>query len=109
MKLNIPEELQGSFNRLVHRVPEKLKNDIHTQKMILLYLKLAGERLASQHIEVAKMRCREEAHKNTLETQTIESSTADETQGSDPDSSEDGSLNSMSNSLSQKVPLQILS
>lgn len=59
-KLNIPEELIGTFKRLMNRVPERLRNDSHTQKILQLYLKLGGEKLAKQHIEVIKLRVREE-------------------------------------------------
>jgi len=41
--LNIPEELQGTFKRLMNRVPEKLRIDSHIQRIIQLYLKLGGE------------------------------------------------------------------
>lgn len=59
-KLNIPEELLGTFKRLMNRVPERLRSDSHTQKILQLYLKLGGEKLAKQHIEVIKLRVREE-------------------------------------------------
>ena len=58
--LNIPDELKGTFKRLMNRVPEKLRIDSHTQKVIQLYLKLGGEKLAKQHIEIIKLRVREE-------------------------------------------------
>ena len=62
--LNIPEELQGTFKRLMYRVPEKLRSDSHTQKTIQLYLKLGGEKMAKQHIEIIKLRVREEERLN---------------------------------------------
>lgn len=62
--LNIPDELQGTFKRLMYRVPEKLRSDSHTQKIIQLYLKLGGEKLAKQHIEIIKLRVREEKRQN---------------------------------------------
>ena len=62
--LNIPDELRGTFKRLMNRVPEKLRSDSHTQKMIQLYLKLGGEKLAKQHIEIIKWRVREEERQN---------------------------------------------
>ena len=57
--LNIPDELQGTFKRLMYRVPEKLRSDSHTQRIIQLYLKLGGEKLAKQQIEIIKLRVRE--------------------------------------------------
>ncbi|MBU1161474.1 MAG: hypothetical protein KKF96_02855 [Proteobacteria bacterium] len=62
--LNIPDELQGTFKRLMYRVPEKLRSDSHTQKTIQLYLKLGGEKLAKQHIEIIKLRVREDKRQN---------------------------------------------
>lgn len=58
--LNIPDELLGTFKRLMNRVPEKLRSDSHTQKIIQIYLKLGGEKLAKQHIKIIKLRVREE-------------------------------------------------
>ena len=58
--LNIPDELQGTFKRLMDRVPEKLRSDSHTQKIIQLYLKLGGEKLAKLQIKILKLRVREE-------------------------------------------------
>ncbi len=58
--LNIPDELQGTFKRLMYRVPEKLRSDSDTRKIIQLYLKLGGEKLVKQHIEIIKLRVREE-------------------------------------------------
>jgi len=62
--LNIPDELQGTFKRLMYRVPEKLRGDPHTQKIVQLYLKIGGEKLAKQHIEIIKLRVREEERQN---------------------------------------------
>ena len=76
--LNIPEELQGTFNRLMNRVPEKLRNDSHTQKVVQMYLKLGGERLAKQHIEIIKLRVREEERLNKIEDDTSEDSEEDD-------------------------------
>lgn len=62
--LNIPDELQGTLKRLMYRVPEKLRNDSHTQRIIQLYLKLGGEKMAKQHIEIIKLRVHEEERLN---------------------------------------------
>jgi hypothetical protein len=72
--LIIPDELQGTFKRLMYRVPEKLRNDSHTQKIIQLYLKLGGEKLAKQHIEVIKLRVREEERQMKAEANASEAS-----------------------------------
>ena len=73
-KLNIPDELQGTFKRLMYRVPEILRSDSHTQGVILLYLKLGGEKLAKQHIEIIKLRVREEERQKKAEANASEQS-----------------------------------
>ena len=72
--LNIPDELQGTFKRLMYRVPEKLRRDPHTQKIIQLYLKMGGEKLAKQHIEIIKLRIREEERQKKAEANASEKS-----------------------------------
>lgn len=72
--LNIPDELQGTFKRLMYRVPEKLRRDPHTQKIIQLYLKMGGEKLAKQHIEIIKLRVREEERQKKAEANASEKS-----------------------------------
>jgi hypothetical protein len=72
--LNIPDELQGTFKRLMYRVPEKLRSDSHTQKIIQLYFKLGGEKLAKQHIEIIKLRVREEKRQNKAIADGLEKS-----------------------------------
>lgn len=84
--LNIPEELQGTFKRLMYRVPEKLRRDPHTQKIIQLYLKMGGEKLAKQHIEIIKLRVREEERQNIAEADASEDSDIED-ESSDPGSS----------------------
>ena len=49
--LNIPEELKGTFNRLIRRLPEELRDDAHIQKTTLVYLQLGGEKLARARIK----------------------------------------------------------
>ena len=72
--LNIPDELQGTFKRLMNRVPEKLRIDSHVQKIIQLYLKLGGEKLAKQYISIIKLRVREEERQKKAEANSSERS-----------------------------------
>ena len=58
--VNIPDELIETFKRLMIQIPEKLRNDSHTQQVAYLYLKLGGERLARQYIDIMKLTVREE-------------------------------------------------
>ena len=85
--LNIPDELQGTFKRLMYRVPEHLRNDSHIRKIIQLYLKLGGEKLAKQQIEIIKLRVREEERQNKAEADASEDSDIED-ESSDPSSSE---------------------
>ena len=52
--LNIPDEFQYTFKHLINLVPYKQRNDWHAQKIVLLYLKIGGEKLARQYVEVLK-------------------------------------------------------
>jgi hypothetical protein len=57
--LNIPEELKGTYKQLMNQVPSEHRGNRHAQKIIQLYLKLGGERLAKQYIEIIKLHVRE--------------------------------------------------
>jgi hypothetical protein len=76
--VNIPDELMGTFKHLMNQVPEKLRSDSHTQQVIQLYLKLGGEKLARQYIEVVKLNVREEERQNIDETENPEDSDIDD-------------------------------
>ena len=52
--LDIPEKLQPTFRRIMKRVPTELKEDVEFQKTLSLYLKVGGEKLARQRIELTK-------------------------------------------------------
>ncbi len=84
-RLNIPDEFRYTFKRLINLVPYKQRNDRHTQKIVLLYLKLGGEKLARQYIEVLKSDLRE----NKDRTETLEKSNHAGNLLPDPNSSED--------------------
>ncbi|MDH3344388.1 MAG: hypothetical protein OEL58_04045 [Desulfobacteraceae bacterium] len=83
--LNIPDEFQYTFKRLINLVPYKQRNDRHTQKIVLLYLKLGGEKLARQYVEVLKSDLRE----NKDRTETSEKSNHEGQLLSDPNFPED--------------------
>ena len=57
--LEIPEELTHTFKRLMRRVPNELKGDVEFFKNLLIYLKIGGEKLARQRIEITKKPFRE--------------------------------------------------
>ncbi len=50
----VPEEYQGSIKRLLNKVPQEQHDDENLIKILLVYLKLGGEKLARHHIEASK-------------------------------------------------------
>jgi hypothetical protein len=76
--VNISDDVMETFKRLMHQVPEKLRSDSHTQQVIQLYLKLGGEKLARQYIEVVKLNVREEERQDIDETENPEDSDTDD-------------------------------
>lgn len=76
--VNIPDELIQTLERLMNQVPEKLRNDSHTQQVTYLYLKLGGERLARQYIDIIRLTVREEERQAVDETEDPEDSDMDE-------------------------------
>lgn len=57
---DIPDALRGTFQRLIRRMPVELRKDQKLLESIIVYLKLGGERLTRQRIEVAVEKYREE-------------------------------------------------
>ncbi|MFC1858527.1 hypothetical protein ACFL9U_10970 [Thermodesulfobacteriota bacterium] len=52
----IPEEFWDPIRRLLRNIPGKFRDRNEVQKTLLLYLRLGGESLARQRIEIAKKR-----------------------------------------------------
>jgi len=71
-RVNIPDELQGPFQKLMQLVPERLQNDIDTQNIILVYLKAGGEKMARHGIEIIKMRFLEEIQQENEELSDLD-------------------------------------
>lgn len=55
-ELIVPEELQTRFRRMLNRFPEEIRDDAPLQRMMLVFLKVGGENLVRQHIEISKIR-----------------------------------------------------
>ena len=53
-ELQVPEEHLGAFRRLVRKMPIEFQTDEAFLQALVMYLKLGGEKLASQRIEVEK-------------------------------------------------------
>lgn len=58
-ELEVPEDLQWAFKRVVKKIPNDLKCNIELKRTILIYLKLGGEKLAKQRIEITKKQFKE--------------------------------------------------
>jgi hypothetical protein len=58
-EIEIPEELKLTFKRIIKKAPNELREEPELQKTTLVYLKLGGERLARQRIELTKKQFRE--------------------------------------------------
>ncbi|MFO7964449.1 MAG: hypothetical protein R6U50_11045 [Desulfobacterales bacterium] len=58
-ELDIPEGLKFSYKRVMKRAPSELKEDVDFQRKTLIYLRIGGERLARQRIEITKKQFRE--------------------------------------------------
>jgi hypothetical protein len=67
-QMKIPNELELAFKRLINLLPDPIKGDDHTRRIILTYLKLGGEKLARQRIEIIRIHFREKAVKEPSET-----------------------------------------
>jgi hypothetical protein len=69
-QMKIPDELEWAFQHLINLLPDPLKGDDHTRQIILTYLKLGGNKLARQRIEIIKIHFCEKAVTEPSETQT---------------------------------------
>jgi hypothetical protein len=54
LHLDVPEALRPNFQRVYRRIPMELRQNSEFLQDLVLYLKVGGERLARQHLEVAK-------------------------------------------------------
>ena len=80
----VQDELQETYKNLLDLIPDQLKNDPHTQKVILVYLKLGGFKLARHAIEVIKKRLREDAYDNSAESKVTRASLDDNVDITEP-------------------------
>ncbi|MGD9105520.1 MAG: hypothetical protein PVJ87_01685 [Desulfobacterales bacterium] len=70
-QMKIPDNLQRAFHRLTDHLPEPLKDDDHTQEVILIYLKFGDEKLARHRIEIIKTIFREKTLKESSKIYTL--------------------------------------
>lgn len=81
-ELIVPEELQYTYKRVLNYLPEELRDDLSLQKMMLLYIKIGGENLVRQHIEITKIRLEE---KNKIPQHPLERICPDDVEFNDED------------------------
>ena len=55
MKLNIPEEYQEPFKRLMKSTPSETRRNPKVQKTVAMYLALGSEMLARRYIELSQV------------------------------------------------------
>ena len=70
-ELNVPEPYQAVFRRLARRIPEELLVEPKVVETLLLYVKIGGERLARQRVELYKKSFEQECiifHRRISET-----------------------------------------
>jgi hypothetical protein len=70
-QMKISDDLQRAFHRLIDHLPDPLKDDDHTQQVVLTYLKFGDEKLARHRIEIIKMSFREKTLEESSEIQTL--------------------------------------
>ena len=59
-EIDVPQEYLGTFRRLMRLAPEALRNNRRFQESTLMYLRLGGEKLARQNLEIHRKPFREE-------------------------------------------------
>jgi hypothetical protein len=91
-QMKIPDDLQRAFHRLIDHLPDPLKEDDHTQQVILTYLKFGDEKLARHRIEIIKLSFREKTLEESSEIQTLLDLYSDGSDLSESDLSEADSL-----------------
>lgn len=98
--IEIPQELQGSFKRMMRRIPIDLRNDRKLIETILAYLKLGGEKLAKQTLQALeetrkaeaaqrKKKAREEALIRAAEARANKEAEESEKEKDDDDDDDD--------------------
>jgi hypothetical protein len=91
-QMKFPDDLQRAFHRLIDHLPDPLKDDDHTQQVILTYLKFGDEKLARHRIEIIKTSFRGKTPEESSEIQTLLDLYSDGSDTPESDLSEGDSL-----------------
>lgn len=59
-KTELTEELEKSYAKLLQSIPMELRDDENIKACLMVYLKLGGEKLAKQNVEIVKQQFSEE-------------------------------------------------
>ena len=87
-----PDDLHRAFHRLINHLPDPLKDDNHTQQVILTYLKFGDEKLARHRVEIIKKSFREKTLEESSEIHTLLDLYSDGSDTTESDLSEGDSL-----------------
>ncbi|MGB5986205.1 MAG: hypothetical protein WBG37_12945 [Desulfobacterales bacterium] len=55
-ELNVPENLRGTFRRMLYRIPREIRDDPAIQQKLLTFLKMGNETTARQFIAIQKVK-----------------------------------------------------
>ena len=80
----VQEDLQKTYHNLLSRLPEPLRDDASTQKIVLVYLKLGGEKLAHHGIDVIIKQFEKERLVSSDEPQATETFLGEEVDMTEP-------------------------
>ena len=80
----IQDKLQETYRNLLNLIPEPLRDDVQTQKTLLVFLKLGGEKLAHHGIEIINKRFQKEGLVPEDESQEIDASLGEDVDMTEP-------------------------
>jgi hypothetical protein len=80
----IQDDLHTTYHSLLNQLPEPLRDDAQIQKVVLVYLKLGGEKLAQHGIDVIKKRFKIEHFFASEEPQETDASFGEEVDMTEP-------------------------
>jgi len=94
-RLSIPDEYHDLFQKMLGLLPYELRNNTDIHNIILVYLKIGGEKLARHGIEIIKKRFIAEIRKKAEESENLNAvnSEVDTSGGSDNDDTVDSESN----------------
>lgn len=80
----VQNDLQKTYHKLLNQLPEPLRYDASTQNIILVYLKLGGEKLAHHGIDIIKKQFQKERRAYSDEPQATATPLGEEVDMTEP-------------------------